>query len=315
MNKKILSVSALLFSGIILTGCSMTETETITTTHITNTPPKMLFLGDSIPDGYGLDGFSIDDNSHCMSYPNILKEKYREELQGVDTQMINKSVSGDTTQNLIDIIDSGDIDDYLKESDVVIVSIGGNDILQPIYGILNGLKGDDADIFSIASYIPKLGDNIDAALVTFEENLKTISDKLNSKTDGKIFVQTLYDPTEYIGIDLITDFTGKKISTFNNIITSNAENYTVIDIYPSFAGKSGELTNMPDFDIHPNAEGHKLIADIVDTELKKYEYTYYTYEIEEHISKFAIGLICGCIALALISIILLVILMKNKKKA
>ena len=72
---------------------------------------------------------------------------------------------------------------------------------------------------------------------------------------------------------------------------------------------------MPDFDIHPNAEGHKLIADIVDTELKKYEYTYYTYEIEEHISKFAIGLICGCIALALISIILLVILMKNKKKA
>ena len=211
-------------------------------------------------------------------------------------------------------IHSGDIDDELRESDAVIVSIGGNDLLHPIYGILDGLKAEDADLLSLAAAIPSLGDDIDAALVTFEENLQIIADKLNSKTDGKLYIQNLYDPTEYINISIITDFTGKKMTAFNDIISANADNYTVIDIYPYFKGKSGELTNMPEFDIHPNAEGHKLIADIVDTELRKSEFTYYTYESEEHISGFAIGLICGCAALAAIGLISLFIAIKKKKK-
>ncbi|MBR1591967.1 MAG: SGNH/GDSL hydrolase family protein [Ruminococcus sp.] len=312
MNKKI--IPAALCAGIMLTGCSMTETETLKTAHTVNIPPRILFLGDSIPDGYGLDGFSRDDNSHCMSYPNILKDRYREELDGVtDTKMINQAVSGDTTQDLINIIDSGNIDDALRDSDAVVVSIGGNDLMHPIYGILNGLKDENVNLFSLAASIPNIGDDIDAALVTFEENLQVISDKLKNKTDGKIYIQNLYDPTEYLALDIITDFTGEKIAAFNDIISSHADSYSVIDIYLHFKGKSAELTNMPDFDIHPNAEGHKLIADIVDTELRKSEFTYYTYEQQEHISKPGIGLICGCAALAAVGIISLITAFVRKK--
>ena len=311
MIKKIIPI---ILAGALLTGCSVTETETTETVHTVNIPPKMLFLGDSIPDGYGLDGYSAEDNSHCMSYPNILEDEYREELKGVtDTKMINKAVSGDTTSDLINIIDSGEIDEYLRESDAVIVSIGGNDILRPIFEILSNLKDKDSDLFSVAASIPNVSDKIDSALIVFEENLNTIAEKLDSKTDGKIYVQNIYDPTEYIPVDIITDFTKKKINAINDIISSEADTYTVIDIYSQFTGKSGELTNMPEFDIHPNAEGHKLIANIVDEELRKSDFTYYTYESEEHISKFGIGLIGGSSALALIGIISLVIALKKKK--
>ena len=97
MFKKFSAVVAALCAGVMLTGCSLTETETTKIAHTTNIPPKMLFLGDSIPDGYGLDGFSTDDNTHCMSYPNILKDRYSDELDGVaDTKMFNESVSGYT---------------------------------------------------------------------------------------------------------------------------------------------------------------------------------------------------------------------------
>jgi lysophospholipase L1-like esterase len=47
---------------------------------------------------------------------------------------VNSAVVGDTSQQLLDRINSGEFDADLADSDAVIISIGGNDILGLFFG-------------------------------------------------------------------------------------------------------------------------------------------------------------------------------------
>ena len=103
-----------------LVSCKMTVTPKIDVTHYTEVPPKMMFLGDSIAAGYGLEGYSQNDLYSCSSYSNILKEKYEAELDGdCQHEMVNKAVSGATSGDLLDLIQSGELDEDLRDSDGV----------------------------------------------------------------------------------------------------------------------------------------------------------------------------------------------------
>ncbi len=58
MFRKIFTAAFSLCTVVCLCGCSLTERDIIETQHKADIPPRMLFLGDSIAAGYGLDGYT-----------------------------------------------------------------------------------------------------------------------------------------------------------------------------------------------------------------------------------------------------------------
>jgi len=321
------AVSAAIIS-ISLASCSMTEKTATEVVHNTEVPPKMLFLGDSIAAGYGLEGYTSSDNYHCRSYSNMLKEQYEAELHGKCRHtMVNKAVSGATSADLINKIQSGELDGDLGDCDAVVVSIGGNDLLDIMLELFNSMgisesgsfDSDNFDFLSAAGLFLSMNSDVDKALDQFDVNIKTIAEELGKRTEGTVYIQTLYDPLEYYSkFKRVTDFSSEKIGRLNEIITDNSAcGYKVIDVAADFEGKAESLTNIADFDIHPNAEGHELIAKDVDAAFRTTGFTYTTTEYgDRHLSadgRIAVGsIIAGIAFLTLVGAVLL--LRKKKEK-
>ena len=328
---RIAAAAAALLTAVCLSSCQMTEIPEREVVHETEVPPAMLFLGDSIAAGYGLDGYAPDDYYHCPSYSNILSERYSGELEGqCGHTMVNKAVSGYTSQDFIDQLRSGELDADLAGSDAVIVSIGGNDLLDIMLGLFQSLGVDDKgsfnsdglDLFSAASLFFSMDKDVDAALEQFDKNMDIISGELLSRTEGQVYFQTLYNPLEYYTeFSMVTDFSAEKIGRLNSIIKSHSSgSYKVIDVAAKFSGKAEELTNISDLDIHPNAEGHKVIAETVDRAFRETGFTYTTTELgEKRLTDVGRSVIIGSSAVAvalLISITAAVcIIVRRKKKS
>ena len=287
MFRKIAAAVSAAILSVSLASCSMTEKSVTEVVNNTEVPPKMLFLGDSIAAGYGLEGYTADDNYHCRSYSNILREKYNEELRGkCGHTMVNKAVSGATSSDLIGQIQSGQLDSDLADSDAIVVSIGGNDLLGIMLDLFNSMgisengsfDTGNIDFFTAASMFLSINSDVDKALDQFELNIKTIAEELDRRTEGTVYIQTLYDPLEYYSkFKRVTDFSDEKIGRLNEIITENSAcGYKVIDIAADFDGKADRLTNIADFDIHPNAKGHEVIAEDVDAAFRATGFTYTT---------------------------------------
>ena len=320
MLKKIFSAIIALFVPIVLTGCALTERDLVDKTYETNTPPRLMFLGDSIAAGYGLEGYTSNDNYSCSdSYANILDAKYTAALaETYSHEMQNFAVSGATSADLIELLKSGKLDSALAETDAVVVSIGGNDLLGNIYTIIESLgitpenqtiNIDDIDILSLLGQIATLEENVQDSLTEFEANLKEIAVILNEKSEGDVYIQTLYNPLEtFTDISLVTDFSESTLTEFNRIINDNSVNgYKVIDVAADFVGKCEELTRIGQIDIHPNEAGHKVIAEAVDEALTADTYTYTTQVYgEPHLTLTAILLIAGGILAMLIVVVVLI---------
>lgn len=331
MLKRLMAMLTAGAAAVCLCSCSLTYREPKEVDKSVPVPPKMVFLGDSIPAGFGLEGYSKEDLYSCPSYPNILGEDYSRLLADeCGHETINRAVSGDTSQDLIDLLDSGELDRDLEGSDAVVVSIGGNDVLNIILAAAKSLgwnrKTHEIDLDKLdwkeaLSSLATMGEDIDAALGVFEKNLPEIIDRLDRRTEGEIFVQTLYDPVEHFEeLSLLVNYADEKIDLFNDIVRSCAEKdgeerYKVIDIGGQFEGRNSQLTNMADLDIHPNAEGHRVIAEAVDRELRKGSYSYrVTVEGEPKLTGEAKALIAGGAAAALLIFAGIVTAMIRRKR-
>jgi acyl-CoA thioesterase-1 len=79
---------------------------------------KIAFLGDSITAGYGL--------HHSHSYPCVVKELLK--ARGIQTDVINEGVSGDTTSDGLHRLPNA----LKQRPDILVVALGGNDMLRGI---------------------------------------------------------------------------------------------------------------------------------------------------------------------------------------
>ena len=320
MLKRLISIAAAFIILFTLTGCTLTERDVIDKTYELNSPPRLMFLGDSIAAGYGLEGYTLTDNYSCPdSYANILDKKYTTDLAEIcPHEMQNFAVSGAKSSDLIELLNSGKLDSALAETDAVVVSIGGNDLLENIYPIISSLgitvenkeiDLSNIDVFSLIGQITTLEEDVSNSLAEFEVNLKEITSVLDVKTEGDVYIQTLYNPFEnFTDISMVKEFTQTTIVQFNDIIKNNsADNYKVIDVAADFAGKCNDLTRIGEIDIHPNEAGHKIIAETVDKALTAETYIYTTQIYgEPHLTLTAILLIAGGILAMLIVVVVLI---------
>lgn len=244
-------------------------------------PPHIVFMGDSIASGYGLDAYSPDDKSKCASYANILTQVFDSELPAeADFKSVNVAKDGLTSSGLLKKLKDGELDECLADADAVVLSIGGNDLLGPLEGIIEKDIGLGETIDRVISLESKLDEHLEQ----FDETLPDIVDEIDARTeneDFKLFIQTLYNPLEDFTITPIANMSVDKIGDLNDIIISNSgngERYQVIDVAPKFLGQAEELTNINRYDIHPNSDGHSLIAKTVRDEIEKQTFTYYDAE-------------------------------------
>ncbi|MBQ3139286.1 MAG: SGNH/GDSL hydrolase family protein [Ruminococcus sp.] len=320
MLKRLISIAAAFIILFTLTGCTLTERDLIDKSYELNSPPRLMFLGDSIAACYGLNGYTLQDNYSCPdSYANILNEKYTSDLRQIcPHEMQNFAVSGATSADLMELLNSGKLDSALAETDAVVVSIGGNDLLENIYPIISSLgitvenkeiDLSNIDVFSLIGQITTLEEDVSNSLAEFEVNLKEITSVLDIKTECDVYIQTLYNPFEnFTDISMVKEFTQTTIVQFNDIIKNNtADKYKIIDIAADFEGKCNDLTRIGEIDIHPNEAGHKVIAEAVDEALTAETYIYTTQIYgEPHLTLMAIILIAGGILAMLIVVVVLI---------
>ncbi|MBQ7186599.1 MAG: SGNH/GDSL hydrolase family protein [Ruminococcus sp.] len=246
-------------------------------------PHSMVVMGDSIASGYGLEGYAAGSGSP-LSYSNLLKAEYSPQLPSDCTfELTNLAVDGYTSDDLLKLLDSGKADDALSKADCIVISIGGNDLLHALWDTLkdagisfeSGGKLGASELLKLISSFSKLREKLDANLTVFDENLPKIAAYIRKKTASEFFIQTLYDPLESFSlVPGISKIAAEKIGRLNEIIKAHAGSYTVCDVAPAFAGKAKELTNIARVDIHPNAEGHKLISETLDKSIKAGSYSY-----------------------------------------
>ena len=246
-----------------------------------HTPPHIVFMGDSIASGYGLDAYSPDDKTKCASYANILSKVFDSELpEEASFGYDNLAKDGLTSKGLLKKLKDGEMDEYLAEADAVVISIGGNDLLGPLEGLIE----KDIGLGETLDRVLSLEDTLDEHLDTYKQNLPAIVDEIYDRTkkeDFTLFIQTLYNPLEDFALTPIANMSKDKIGDLNRIITAESDNDTrfrVIDVATPFVGRAEELTNIKSYDIHPNSDGHALIAKTAREVIEKETFTYYDNE-------------------------------------
>ncbi|MGN0633833.1 MAG: SGNH/GDSL hydrolase family protein [Oscillospiraceae bacterium] len=243
-----------------------------------NSPPHIVFMGDSIAAGYGLDGYSPDNKGQCASYANILSEVFDSALpEEAEFSSVNVAIDGLTSKGLLKRLKEGVFDEQLKNADALVLSIGGNDLLLPLIDIFY----DDNSFSEMVDELFALDELLDERLVKFSENLPQIVGEIydrNESEDFQLFVQTLYNPFEDHFITPLANLALDKIGKLNEIIVNSADEcgYTLADIASVFEGGCKELTNIKSMDIHPNADGHSLIAKTIQPLICEKTYTYYS---------------------------------------
>lgn len=226
-------------------------------------------LGDSIANGYGLT--NIDNR-----YVNLLNE----ELNGT---LHTYTIDGINSTEFLELLNTGALDNDLKEADIVTISLGSNDILEvvvdtfitsvgSINNVSNSSMGELISLlkpFSEAIQSSETQELLNTRIETFKINwqliIKYIKD-LNS--DVTIYVTNFYNP--YYGINIETSnfnlgsISDSYIKLLNKCLTESKD-YTIVDIYSIF--NSHGLTNVSlasgSIDPHPNQKGHKAIYDAI----------------------------------------------------
>lgn len=242
---------------------------------------NLTVIGDSIASGYGLPGYvSGDDYSAPGSFGSI--------LSGECEDYANFAVDGRKSGELLAALSGGEIVDSVAAADNIVISIGGNDFLKPMFNavkteaitntaiiqaILDGtFKADMISDYTnrIMTAALSAAENVDTAAIT--DNIRQITERVHElNPDAKIVLLTVYNP---FNGNVLLSAAGKvaddKLAELNGGIKALESDYvTIADIYTAFRGKEGQTTNINKLDIHPNSEGHTIIGEEVQKAILK----------------------------------------------
>lgn len=190
-----------------------------------------------------------------------------------DLEYKNLSEPGITSTELINIIDNNS--DEIKNSDLITISIGGNNvynvILQGLYDSLNIDKekfvncNEDKFDSMIFEYLntEEIISIIQNEIDEFKRDFPSIIKKIEKLApDSKIYVNTVYNPINKKGN--VYNFFDSQIKLINNIIVENNTkyNYKIIDCYNIL--NDNEALNFKidenKFQLFPNKVGHAMMA-------------------------------------------------------
>lgn len=224
------------------------------------------------------DEISLEANSsYEVSYVSLIKD-FLYALNS-DLDYINLSNDGATSSQLLDIIDNNK--ESLKDTDLITISIGGNNILNAVLKSLNigesSLQEYDENKFDsvISEYLnseetkTEILNEINRFSKDFPNIIKKIR-KLSPNAD--IYVNTVYNPINKKCE--IYEFFNSQINIINDIIVKNNSNndYKILDSYQIL--DNDDVLNFKIEDgvarISPNKVGHAMMANQVISDYEEY---------------------------------------------
>lgn len=235
-------------------------------------------LGDSISTGYRL---SNTENSYVSLFGKYLQ-----------TAPVNMGQNGLDSAGLLKKLNTNQkVINQIKKSDVVTISMGGNDMLT----IFAQLK--PTSITSLISAVSSIQNSsmqkkLNDGVGHFQANWPKIIERIKKLSpNAKIIVTTLINPYQGIEINVplvyhfdFGNYSDQFVKKINAVIIKDAPtNYLVADSYTIFKSHADQhLTNANlsklEFDPHPNISGHFLISQA--HEAVKLDFTHDALEID-----------------------------------
>jgi acyl-CoA thioesterase-1 len=219
-------------------GCSSTDNEL-------EKEAKIVCFGNSLTEGYGA-GTENSPTDTNKSYPHYLAEK-------VNVPVINLGVSGETTADAVKRIN-----EVLSHNPMVVfIEFGANDLIDQVVGYWLGRN------------IKK--DFVDKAKKNFETILNQLADG-----DRQIYLIKIYN--ENMAREMITKNLSEEYmyiySDYEAMFSSLEKKYKGVSLienmWDGIWGNSELMYADDDYEIHPNAEGYKIMADNIFGEAKEY---------------------------------------------
>lgn len=268
--------------------------------------PSYVALGDSITTGYGLSADNNVETNKSLSFAAQVATNNNFALNNLaedgetSASLLDKLTKSDDP-------DYETVTEAVKSADVITITIGGNDLMDALYAYLaenkpelgkadeiaNKLATGGFDTTALTSLIPLISQfgtsqELTDALSAFGISLQSIVNTIKEcNPDVHIVVTTQYDPYSHIDttnlgvfketIDSVLAVFTNGVNALNEKINVQDASYKVADVHTAFENdtsgdplRNAQFTSLQDYnlDFHPNAEGHKVIADVVGEAVK-----------------------------------------------
>lgn len=203
--------------------------------------PFYLVLGDSIAEGFGL------TNPQHGAYGKIVADTngyayINRGHMGYDSADIRRLVS--------DTSGKTDIPKFIKEADIISLSVGGNDFL----------LGNVVDLLFNAIFLGNYS-RFDTIAENYYENLTAIMHKIHElNPDAVILMQTLYNSWNSPVRKVYQQAADKINNAIYRVYDENPGYFEIVDVGSVFSFHKEWVTKDT---IHPNAEGNVAIAKVV----------------------------------------------------
>ncbi|MBR6419138.1 MAG: SGNH/GDSL hydrolase family protein [Oscillospiraceae bacterium] len=279
-------------------------TAAATTTEPESNRKRMVILGDSISAGYGL------DDTDSERYGVLLREKLNEDAGAMLWEENNYAISGDDSSDLLYRLEVGRAV-RLPSADIIIICIGANNMLGAYTDYAQELLGDrdieslaemeESELDALEQELieqvendteaeAKLEAAIDKGLEQLKSDLEEIYSYIRERNEtAEIYVMNVYNPYEGMTDPLpmleqpAGDFAQEKIDRCNAILADWEQAHPdlhAVDLAAAFSGwnpkpiigsAGAEGAGEAYLDPHPNADGHKKIADLLYNSITKAE--------------------------------------------
>lgn len=204
-----------------------------------------LALGDSLTRGVG-------DEEQKNGYTKRLAEKLEQWTNISEVILDNRGKRGRRSDQLLALLEKGHYDSELRNSELITLTIGGNDIMKVV----------KQDLFELKK------EAFDKELVKFRERYDQIMEEIRLRNpDVPIIVIGLYNPFSLI-TDEITDLESI-ITEWNQTIediSNQYENACFVDVEDLF-DSNANLVYHTDF-FHPNGYGYTIMTERIVSMMK-----------------------------------------------
>lgn len=200
-------------------------------------PFQMVSVGDSLTQGVG-------DSTNRGGYVPYLKEFLEKEKGITAAEIVNFGVKGNRTSQLINKLKTNEVKDALRTADMVLITIGGNDVMKVVRENFSTLE---LDLFETEK-------------MQFEKNLRTIIESIREVNPlGTVVLIGLYNPFyEWFPDVEEMDMIMQDWNMTSRTILTDYERAYFIDISDIFRESEENLLYTDYF--HPNDLGYEKIA-------------------------------------------------------
>lgn len=196
-------------------------------------------IGDSLAKGTGDDkglGFA------GRTVQTLTEQKIESQLRN------NLGINGLKTAGLLEMLEEKGVKHALQQSNVILLSIGGNDLFQGAQALQNG------------GQLPTWND-LEKAIKEAGENFKKIVKKLNEiNPDAQLVYVSLYNP--FTDLKDMKGIGNRAVSSWNLLtseVLSSYEHTLVVPTFDLYVNNGGRYLSSDHF--HPNQDGYQIIAE------------------------------------------------------